>query len=176
MQPATFHRVTEAEYVEAERRADRKSELINGEAHATAGARPRHNRLAVRFSSAIERQIEARGGPCMTFNSDQRVRAEATGMNAYPDVSVACPPAFHETWREARVNPTVLVEVLSSSTEAYDRGAKFGHHQRLESLTDYVLVSQGDHRVDHFHRVGPGQWLLTALAGDDAVIDLASIG
>jgi Uma2 family endonuclease len=168
--------VTEAEYVEAERRAERKSELVNGEVYAMAGAKPRHNALAMNLAIALGVSLKARGAPCWVLGSDQRVPVEATKLNTYPDVSVACPPAFHDTYRDALCNPTVLVEVLSSSTEAYDRGAKFSHYQRLESLTDYVLVSQAEHRVDHFHRVDSGQWLLTPLAGDDAVLELASIG
>ena len=149
---------------------------MNGAVYAMAGGTPRHNRIAMRFGHALEAQLEACGGPCIPFNSDQRVRVEGTGLYSYPDLSIACPPVFDAARGEALTNPTVIVEVLSSSTEAFDRGARFAHYQRLSSLSDYILVSQREHRVDHSRCLESGQWLLTPLAGDEAVLELASIG
>jgi Uma2 family endonuclease len=113
---------------------------------------------------------------CAVFTSDQRLHVEATGIFTYPDVSVACGPRFHPKHRDNLVNPTLIVEVLSKSTEAYDRGAKFAHYQTLPSLTDYVLVSQRERRIEHFRRLDTGQWLLTVHQGDDAVLKLPALG
>jgi Uma2 family endonuclease len=175
MQPAELHHYTEDEYIELERRAETKSELVNGEIFAMAGAKPRHNALAVNVAGEIRSRLRARGSPCIVFNSDQRVRSEATGIHTYPDVSVACGPQFHEKYRDTLINPTVIVEVLSTSTEGYDRGAKFAHYRTIVGFVEYVLVSQRGHRIEHFRRLESGQWLLTLLEGDEAVLELPSL-
>ena len=176
MPPAERHRYTEDEYVELERRAETKSELVNGEIFAMAGAKPRHNALAVNVSAEIRSRLREGGSPCVVLNSDQRVRSEATGINTYADVVVACGPRFHAKYRDALLNPTVIVEVLSESTEGYDRGAKFAHYRTLPGFVEYVLVSQRARRIEHFKRLEAGQWLLTVLEGDEAVLELPSLG
>lgn len=176
MQAAERHRYTEDEYIELERRAEIKSELINGEIFAMAGAKPRHNALAANVTAALVVRLRARGSSCLVFTSDQRVRSEATGMNTYADVSVACGPQFHAKHRDTLINPTVIVEVLSKSTEGYDRGAKFAHYRTIPGFTEYVLVSQRGRQIEHFRRLESGQWLLTLLEGDDAVLELPSLG
>jgi len=175
MQPAERHLYTEDEYVELERRAETKSELIHGEIFAMAGAKPKHNAIAVNVTVALGSRLRARRSPCLVFNSDQRIRSDVTGMNTYPDVSVACGPRFHPTFGDALVNPTLIVEVLSKSTEAYDRGAKFAHYRTLAGFVEYVLVSQRERRVEHFRRLDSGQWLLTVVEGDDALLELPSL-
>lgn len=173
MQPAERLLCTEDEYVELERRAETKSELVNGEIYAMAGAKPRHNALAANMTAAL--CLRTRGSPCVVFTSDQRIRSDATGMNTYPDVVVACGPRFHEKYADALVNPRVIVEVLSRSTEGYDRGAKFAHYRTIPSFVEYVLVSQSEHRVEHFQRMPSEQWLLTVHQGDDAVLLLPAL-
>jgi Uma2 family endonuclease len=175
MQPAERHRYTEDEYIELERRAETKSELIHGEIFAMAGAKPRHNAIAVNMTIALGVRLRERGGRCRVFNSDQRVRSEESGLYTYADVSVACGPRFHAKHRDTLVNPTVIVEVLSNSTERYDRGAKFAHYQTIPGFAEYVLVSQGKRRVEHFRRLETGQWLLTVLEGDDAKLELPAL-
>lgn len=175
MQPAERHHYTEDEYVELERSAETKSELVNGEIFAMVGAKPRHNALAANVIAALAGRLRARGSPCLVFTSDQRVRSEATGIHTYPDVSVACGPRFHEKYRDTLINPTVIVEVLSTSTEGYDRGAKFAHYRTIQGFVEYVLVSQRGRRIEHFRRLESGQWLLTLLEEDDAVLELPSL-
>jgi Uma2 family endonuclease len=173
MQGAELHLYPEDEYVELERRAETKSELVNGVIYAMAGAKPRHNALSVNIASELRTRL--RGSPCRVFSSDQRIRIEATSMNTYPDAVVSCSPRFHPKFTDALVNPIVIVEVLSKSTEDYDHGAKFAHYRSIPSFAEYVLVSQRRHQVEHFRRIEPGQWLLTVLEGDDAVLDLRSL-
>lgn len=175
MRPAERHILAEDEYVERERRAETKSELVNGEIYAMAGAKPRHNAIALNIASELQARLRGRGSPCRVFNSDQRVRSEATGMNTYPDVSVACGPRFHAKYDDALVNPAVIVEVLSKSTEDYDHGAKFAHYRSIPSFAEYVLVAQRRRQVEHFHRLDSGQWLLTVLESDDAVLELPAL-
>jgi Uma2 family endonuclease len=170
--PALF---TEDEYLERERRSETKNELNHGAIVAMAGATPKHNAIAMNVGSALKARLKGRR--CLVFSSDQRVHVEATGLFTYPDVTVVCDkPQFHPKDKDTLLNPKVLVEVLSSSTEAYDRGAKFAHYQSIRSLEEYVLVTQVGKRVDHFRRLETGQWLLTVSEGDDAVLVLPGLG
>jgi Uma2 family endonuclease len=167
---------TEDEYVALEHRSETKSELVNGEIYAMSGAKPRHNAIAVNVVVALEGQLRAAKSPCRVFNGDQRIRSDATGMNTYPDAVVSCDPRFDAKHREALVNPMVIVEVLSKSTEDYDHGAKFAHYRTIPSFVEYVLVSQRARQVEVFRRLEPGEWLLKVLEGDDAVLELVSLG
>src|SRR5207237_2511641 len=113
------------------------------------------------------------------YTSDMRVRVNPTGMYTYPDVSVVCgEPHFDDQQLDTLTNPHVIIEVLSPSTEAYDRGEKFAHYRRLLSLTDYVLVAQDKMRVEHFARSGDrgDQWLFTEISDPDHALNLTSIG
>ena len=175
MQPAERRRYSEDEYVALERCAETKSELVNGEIYAMSGARPRHNVIATAISGELRARLRARQSPCRVFSGDQRLRSQGTGMNTYPDVSVACGPRFDAKYTDALVNPRVIVEVLSKSTEDYDHGAKFAHYRTIPSFVEYVLVSQRRHQVEHFRRLESGQWLLTVLDGDEAVLDLPAL-
>ena len=117
-----------------------------------------------------------RGRGWLVQPSDQRVHVAATGLYTYPDVKVTCDrPQLHEKDKDTLVNPRIIVEVLSKSTEAHDRGRKFAHYQSIPSFTEYVLVSQHERRVEHFHRLETGQWLLTACEGD-GVLSLPALG
>ena len=176
MQAAERHRYTEDEYIALERAAATKSELVNGEIFAMAGAKPRHNALAANLVAALGPRLRAAGSPCVVFNSDQRIRADASTFYSYADAVVACSPRFHAKYTDTLVNPTVIVEVLSHSTEAEDRGAKFAHYRAIPSFVEYVLVSQAAHRVEHFRRVESGRWLMTPLEGDEALLELSSLG
>jgi Uma2 family endonuclease len=169
------HALIADEYLERERQRDAKHELVHGVEIAMAGATPKHNAIAMNLGAALKQRL--RGRRCLVFPSDQRVHVEATGLFTYPDLTVVCDtPRFHPNGRDTLVNPRLVVEVLSSSTEAYDRGAKFAHYQSIASLEEYVLVSQTDERVEHYRRLETGQWLLTVSEGADAVLVLPGLG
>ena len=175
MQHAERARYTEDEYVALEHRSETKNELVNGEIYAMSGAKPRHNVIALNIAVALQGRLRAVGSPSRVFNSDQRLRSDATGMNTYADAVVSCGPRFDAKHREALANPKVIVEVLSKSTEDYDHGAKFAHYRTIPSFVEYVLVSQRTRQVEHFRRLESGQWLLTVLEGDEAVLELPAL-
>jgi Uma2 family endonuclease len=165
---------TFAEYLAQERTSETKHELINGEIFAMAGGTPEHARLAMRVGAELLARL--RGRPCEAFSSDLRIRVPATGLATYPDVSVVCGRLeLDPEDANTAVNPIVLVEVLSDSTEAYDRGEKFAHYRHLRSLKEYVLVSQREPRIEVFRRNKDGKsWTLhIADAGESA--ELTSI-
>lgn len=165
---------TPEEYLALEREAEFKSEYFHGEIYAMAGSSPEHSTITINISREVSLQLK--GKPCQAFSNDMKVRTTPTGLFAYPDLSVVCgEPRFHDSKRDVLVNPTVLFEVLSSSTEAYDRGKKFAQYQEIESLTDYVLIAQDEPRIEHFRRQPDDQWLLTVATGLASKIRLASI-
>lgn len=143
--------MTHAEYVAFESAAATKHEYVNGRVYAMAGGSPEHSRLAAALIRDLSAQLH--GKPCATFSSDLRVRVAATGRSTYPDVAVVCHALAHDTEDgNAVTNPTVLVEVLSESTESDDRGDEWAHYQRIPALREYVLVSQKHARVEVFTR------------------------
>ena len=168
---------TPEQYLALERKAEYKNEYINGEIFAMSGASKAHNLIAGHIF--VELSTQLRGKPCDIFISDMRVKVHPTGMYTYPDVVVACgEPNFEDKQLDTLTNPTVIIEVLSPSTENYDRGEKFAHYRKLESLRDYVLVAQDKVRVEHYVRskdVG-GQWIFTEISDPDGTLRLASIG
>jgi Uma2 family endonuclease len=165
--------MTPEAYLAQERASEQKHEYFNGEIFAMAGGSLAHNRV----SANLIREIDTRllGGPCITYTSDQRVKVTATELYTYPDVVVVCgEPEFEAGGLDTLLNPTLLVEVLSPSTEAYDRGAKFGHFRRIPSLREYVVVSQDRARVERYWRNGE-IWELTEFDGLDAQLSLTSV-
>lgn len=175
MQAAERITVTEDEYIVRERESQDKHELIHGEIVAMAGGSPRHNAIAGNVARALGNRLADR--PCLVFRSDQRIHVEATGLYTSPDVSVTCDrPRFHPKYKDTLLNPRLVVEVLSDSTEAYDRGAKFAHYRGLPSFQEYLLISQHVALVDHYLRLDTGQWILTAYEGEAAIVKLPSLG
>ncbi len=165
------------EYLALERKAEYKSEYVNGGVFAMSGASREHNLIAVNVSAEIRSQFRSR--PCEVYMSDMRVKVHSTGLYTYPDVVAVCgAPRFEDEHVDTLTNPTVIVEVLSPSTEGYDRGEKFAHYRRLESLQDYVLIAQDKVRVEHFarHNGSSGQWVLTEISDPDGTLHMASIG
>lgn len=151
---------TPEQYLERERQAEGKSEYFSGEIFAMAGASREHNLIAGNASGELRARLKGR--PCETYPSDMRVRVNATGLCTYPDVTVVCgEPEFLDRSGDVLLNPRVIVEVLSESTEAYDRGEKFAHYRRVESLQDYLLIAQEKASVEHYARQPGDQWLLT---------------
>jgi Uma2 family endonuclease len=174
-QAAEQVRVSADEYLERERRSETKHELIHGEMVAMAGASPQHDVIAGNVVRALGNLLQGRR--CLVFPSDQRVHVEATGLFTYPDVTVACDELrFHPNRSDTLLTPRLLVEVLSDSTEAYDRGAKFAHYRTIPSLLEYVLVSQHERRIEHYRRLDGGQWVLTAYDDAAASVELPALG
>lgn len=163
--------VTPEEYLARERISPDRSEYIDGRILAMVGGSRLHNLVAAAVQNLLTAALEGR--PCEVYQSDMRVRVDAARMYAYPDVVAVCgTPEFDG---DVLLNPTVIVEVLSDSTEHYDRGAKSLRYRRLPSLGDYVLVAQDQPRVEHFARRGDG-WLVHDHDDLDAVLELPSIG
>jgi Uma2 family endonuclease len=166
------HRYSYDEYLVYERDSGMKHEYEDGEIVAMAGGSVRHSALAARISTALE--ISRRPG-CTVFQSDLRVRVLATGKATYPDVSMICGPIERDpgdATGETVTNPTLIVEVLSPSTEQVDRGSKWQHYQRTPSLQEYVLVSQFESRVEWYRRLPSGGWEYHDVT--EGVVQLAS--
>ncbi len=172
VQPAPT-RMTYAQYLEAEAAGEVKHEWLRGEVFAMAGGTPTHARLAAAIIVALSRALADR--PCEVFTSDLRVRVEATDLSTYPDVTVVCGELQASALdSNAVTNPTLIVEVLSASTEGYDRGEKFAHYRRLPSLREYVLVSSSEPRLEAYSRNDAGEWVLHE-AGPGESLRLRSI-
>lgn len=167
-------RYTPEHYLVLEREAKHKSEYINGHIFAMAGASRRHNLIAGNVFGELRAQLRGRLGEA--YINDMRVKVSPTGLYTYPDVAALCgEPRFEDTHLDTLLNPSVIVEVLSDSTEAYDRGEKFAHYRRLESLTDYVLIAQDKIRVEYYVRQG-NQWVLSEASALHNTVHLSSIG
>ncbi len=172
-QPKTL--LTEEQYLEIERAAETKSEFFQGEMFAMAGAGAAHNRLV--WNLIVQLGPRLGSGPCQGFPSDMRVRVPSSGLYTYPDVVVVCgEPQFLDGRRDTLLNPSLIVEVLSPSTEAHDRGRKFEHYASVPSLNEYLLVASDRIHLDLYARQATGQWLLTSTSGPDGALDIASVG
>jgi len=173
MSPIADPRSTPEEYLVRERKAQYRSEFVDGRAYAMAGASRAHNLVAGNVFAELRAQL--RGKPCEAYVSDMRVKVSRTGLYTYPDVVAVCgEPRFEDAHVDTLLNPILVVEVLSGSTEGYDRGEKFSHYRRLESLREYVLVTQDRVRVEHFARHGE-HWMLTEISDPEGVLALPSL-
>ena len=167
--------LTAEEYLAIERKSETKSEYFAGEMFAMVGASRRHNLIAANIIRSLGNQLLER--PCNVYPSDMRVKVSATGKYTYPDVSVACDPEqFDDAENDTLLNPVVIIEVLSDSTEAYDRGKKFEQYQQIESLTEYLLVAQEPYRVEQYVRQGGRDWRYSEYHSGDDVLRLNSVG
>jgi Uma2 family endonuclease len=157
--------MTAAEYLAWEREQPERHQYVSGEVFAMAGGSPRHNALCVRVGGMLDAAFGA--GPCHALSSDQRVAIREGQHYVYPDVTVVCGPLqLSAGTKDTLVNPCVVVEVLSKSTEAYDRGAKWDDYRQLPSVTDYLLVSQSSPHIEHYRRAEGGWLYRVATAGD----------
>lgn len=164
---------TPEQYLALERCAAVKSEYINGHILAMAGASRRHNQMT--FNIAVALGLQLKGRSCVAYTSDMRVKVAATGLYTYPDVVATCEkPVFEDAFVDTLLNPAVIIEVLSDSTEGYDRGAKFAHYRRLPSLQEYCLISQDRVCVEHYVRQMQ-RWLLTETSAFNDVLRLDAI-
>ncbi len=167
-------RRTVEEYLELERTTREKHEYLHGEIFAMGGASEAHNLIVGNVLSGLHQQL--RGKPCRVYPSDLRVKIDRTGLYTYPDIVVACGEPQFEQPGDTLVNPTLLVEVLSESSEAYDRGRKSEQYRTLASITDYLLIAQDRMLVEHYSRQTGDRWLLTAASRPDDAIQIPSLG
>lgn len=162
------------EYLVWERQQETRHEYVNGEIYAMTGASRKHNLICLNTASSFHTQL--RGCPCEVYNNDMRVKVDETGMYTYPDIVAVCnDPAFEDAKVDTLLNPTLIIEVLSDSTEDYDRGGKFLHYRSLPSLQDYLLIAQHECRVEHYTRQAEDRWLLTEYKHLQDKISLASV-
>lgn len=183
--PKTEPRYTVEEYLALERESQERHEYIDGLIYAMAGESPEHGEICTNLVGHLYNQL--RNKPCRIRSKDTKVRSgpipqsrhSAKGLYSYPDLLVVCGEMkFHDEYRDVLINPTLIIEVLSPATEAFDRGEKFWRYRTyIESLTDYIVVSQHRPLVEHFSRQENGQWLLATTAVDlSESIFLDSIG
>jgi Uma2 family endonuclease len=167
-------RFTPQEYLARERAsAGQKSEYVNGHIYAMGGASLAHNRIVYNLAGELRNQI--RGGPCSAVVNDMRVKVPETEMYTYPDVIVFCgEPRLEDDHFDTLLNPTIIIEVLSPSTERYDRGDKWAHFRLIESLQTYVLAAQDQMRVETFTRRGD-EWVYAEASGEDGVLNLEAV-
>jgi len=168
-------RITPQEYLTIERAAPYRSEFYDGEMFAMAGATEQHSLAKDNF--AREAGNALKDGPCRVVTSDMRVKISPKGLYVYPDVVIYCGEAeFEDNVRDTLLNPQIIVEVLSDSTEGYDRGNKFKSYRKLPSLREYILISQSGPSVErHVPQEGSKSWLMTPFDGLEAVFSFASI-
>ena len=168
-------RLTVEEYLAQERRSETRNEYLAGEVFAMTGASREHNLIAGNIFAALHGQL--RGRSCEVYANDMRVRVQETGLYTYPDLVVACgEPRFEDGELDTLLNPTLVVEVLSRSTQDYDRGTKFAHYRTIPELREYLLFTQERVHAEHFVRRDDGSWVLTETSDRTAAIELASIG
>lgn len=168
------HRYTLEDYLGVEEMSSVRHEYLDGEIFAMAGGTPEHAALSAAVVVVLGSKL--RGGRCRPYSADLRVRVPATGLATYPDAAVVCGDVERDPASPTHVvNPTVLVEVLSPSTEEYDRGEKREHYQRIASLKEYVLVAQDRARVEVFSRSAEGAWALR-VHEVGGVVELPSLG
>jgi Uma2 family endonuclease len=168
-------RLTEAEYLRLERQAETKSEYFEGEIFAMAGGTRVHSLIATNLLRELSSGLKSTD--CVTYNADLRVKVEATGLLTYPDVSVVCGEhRFLDETEDTILNPTIIIEVLSDSTEAFDRGKKFEHYRQIPTCREYLLVSQKEPRIEQFIRQDSGGWTLKEASGLGAEIKLPALG
>jgi len=165
---------TEDEYLTLEDAASHKSEFVNGRIYAMSGTSPNHSRIAVNLTRDLATQL--RGRPCDNFDDNIRVKVSPTGAYFYPDATALCgePEFVGEGAIKMLVNPSVVVEILSESTAAFDRGDKFEHYRRIPSLQEYVLIAQDRMFVERHVRAGHF-WVLAEFSRPDDLVELASV-
>jgi Uma2 family endonuclease len=169
----TQTRYTAEDYLALERSASCKSEFYDGEMYAMTGASRKHNLITVNIAGELRNQLKKR--PCEAYINDMRVKAAEARSYHYPDIVVVCgAPQFEDAHVDTLLNPTLLIEVLSTSTEAYDRGSKFAHYRKIPTLCEYLLVAQDQPSIERYVRQGD-VWILTEAVGYEASVPLESI-
>ena len=166
--------VSQSEYLKLERSADYRSEYHEGQILAMAGASRNHNRIVTNASTSIDIQLKNRD--CNNYSSDMRIRVQNGDRYLYPDIVVTCGvEKFEDDNTDTLLNPIAIFEVLSKTTEAYDRGLKFLYYQTIESLQEYVLISQNPQRIEVYHKQTDGNWRYHSFHNTPDKIALQSI-
>jgi len=165
---------TATEYLTLERAAEHKSEFVNGRIYAMSGASFVHSLIVLNLAAEIRARL--RGGPCSVVANEMRVKVSQTGMYTYPDVVALCePPELEDAHLDTLLNPAVIVEVLSESTERYDRGDKFAHYRKIVSLREYILVAQDRIRIEQYVRNGE-HWTLSEISDPEGILRIEALG
>lgn len=168
-------RLTPEQYLAIERAAERKSDYFRGEMFAMASGTAAHNLIVTNILAELRQQLKSK--PCRVFPSDMRVLVRASGLYTYPDIAVVCgEPRYLDQRQDTLLNPILIVEVLSPSTEAYDRGRKFEQYRSIDTLVEYMMVSPDRVAVDLFARQSDEKWVLTGRTGQEEGLDLQSVG
>jgi Uma2 family endonuclease len=177
----TQHLYTPDEYLALERQSEERHQYVDGQVYAMAGESPEHSTICCNITAILVTQL--RGKDCRTFSPNMKIRSgpmqkdKRAGMFSYADATVIYgQPRFHDEHRDVLLNPTVIIEVLSPSTEGFDRGEKFQRYRtHLETLSDYILVSSDKPLIEHFRRQTAGQWLYSGVEGLEGRLELTSI-
>ena len=165
---------TPEEYLAFERKAENRNEYVNGEIFAMTGASRKHNLIAGNIYVELRQQIK--GKPCEAYPGEMRIKAPPARSYVYPDVVIVCDePKFEDAYFDTLLNPTLVVEVLSKSTESYNRLAKSAYYRTIESLVEYLLVAQEEYRVEQYVKQTDARWLLSDVRSLESVIELKSI-
>jgi Uma2 family endonuclease len=181
--PQTHIRYTVEEYLEMERASEVRHEYLDGRIFEMSGESLSHGRISTNL--VISLGLQLRGKPCDVLSKDTKIqsgwlprpRQMMKGLFSYPDVVIVCGlPQFHDEYQEILINPNVIIEVLSDTTEKFDRGEKFRRYRaHLSTLTDYVLVSQNRPFIDHFSRSEGETWMFIPVEGLESTLQLASL-
>ena len=166
--------LTEDQYLCIERQAETRSEFLDGEMFAMAGGSLNHSLLKSRIVAILDRQVPP---GCRTFNSDLRIKVASAGLYTYADCGFMCgEPQFYGSEQDCLLNPLLIVEVLSPSTQGYDRGKKFELYRTIESFREYLIVHQDKRHVEHYSKQDDGSWLLREHSGAEASVVVARLG
>lgn len=166
--------ITPEDYLAFEREAEERHEYWDGHIYAMAGESLNHSIICANISGEIHARLK--GKRCHTLSPNMKIGASQSAKFFYPDLPVVCgEPVFHDQKRDVLINPKVIFEVLSPSTEARDRGRKFFAYQQIETLTDYLLIAQDEPRIDHYLRQSDGRWLMSSAIGLSATLHIESI-
>lgn len=167
-------RMSESEYLAFERQSEVKHEYLNDEVRAMRGANWEHNQIFGATFATLYAQLRGKG--CQVNPSDQRVKVMDTGLMTYPDLSITCgEPKFAGEEFDTLVNPIVIIEILSPSTEGYDRGAKFQHYHEIDTLREYILISQDQARIEGYRKGDDDKWVLIDVIGLDAKYEILTV-
>ncbi len=174
MATASVPYLTPEQYLEIERKAEVRSEYLNGEMFAMAGSTFNHNRILRNTERELDRGLAGR--KCDVFMADVKVHVPSTGLYTYPDIAVVCDPVQSlDQAQDVFLNPVLIVEVLSPSTMKYDKGHKFGHYRSIPSFREYLVLDQDAMHAEHHVRQMDGKWLLSDYNQPTDVIHLEAI-
>ena len=167
-------RLSPEEYLTIERLSEYRSEYFDGEMVAMTGASRKHNLIVANLTRELTQQLK--GKPCELYPNDMRVKVPSSRLYTYPDVVIVCGgPQFEDEYVDTLLNPTLIIEVLSESTESYDRGKKFGYYRTVETLSEYLLIAQDEYKIEQYVKQADGRWLLSEASSLDGAVEIVSI-